>query len=185
MFTYVAFKKLMPLPTETQRLNKELSSLSHILPIMVMQRHYPDKKALIVIDNMKHVEQRLVSNVLQVGMQTGEYSAHEVIFKDSKDKQFQLIQIADLLAGINRAFFETYESCKTFKAFWNSCPPCFNKSKASIFCRKIKRNFVQPQYKRFKLISHFYNRNIKGQKSIMTMPLGVLHNVGFVICNKK
>lgn len=130
MSCYIVFKKELA-PGELQSSGlKELSVLCHAMALRSMKDFgfSENEKILIAIDRMKNTEEVPLGQLLTVD--AAEHPerkfSYEVVFRDSKDVDFLLIQIADLLCGTLREHFEQYESNEDMKYFASICPQCFN-----------------------------------------------------------
>lgn len=95
---------------------KKLSGLSHSFPFYALEQLKllnPNDKVLIVFDNMKTIEEESVltelKNLISPNIE------YDILFADSKDDRFSLIQIADAVCGTVRDFFENENYSKNFK----------------------------------------------------------------------
>ena len=114
-FSIIADKKLIkkcpPLANEdffqlTQIAYNDLSGITHTYPYLALSQSgliSDDDKVLIVIDNMKKREMDSIEQILCTEASADKY---DLIFRDSKDKNFPLIQIADIMAGTIRHYYE-------------------------------------------------------------------------------
>lgn len=136
MSCYIIFKKELP-DKEKNSKEKWLSVVCHLMALRSLDHfHFQnDETVLIAIDRMKHTEETPISNEMNSGILSD--SKHpdrefhtDVIFRDSKDSNFMLIQIADLLAGSIREHFEQYEKNRDMNYFKSSCPTCQKVHKA-------------------------------------------------------
>ena len=131
-FSLIADKKLIhecrPLSDRdfyllTQIARNNLSGITHAFPYISL--HDSDlisdnDEVLIVIDNMKKREMDSIKNILKTTFSTQKY---DLIFRDSKDKLFPLIQIADVMAGTIRNY---YENCLPLKPHNQYCKLCLH-----------------------------------------------------------
>lgn len=127
-FSIVAFKKEMMNEKDSfhQHLvdnkQKELSGLIHSFPYYAFRKTNmiaEDEKVLLVIDHMKSIEEATIETDLKSYNDIkGQY---DLIFADSNSKKFPLIQIADLISGTMRDYFENEKDSAYFKFF---CPRC-------------------------------------------------------------
>lgn len=127
----------------TQAAHDDLSGLTHSFPYIALRNSgliNVDDKILIVIDNMKKREMDSVKKILQDEFPNGNY---DLIFRDSKDKDFCLIQIADITAGTIRNYYESCLPLKDHNRYCNLCSHALNKAKANakfpiMACQKPK-----------------------------------------------
>lgn len=145
MSCYVIFKKEIGQQLYTG--SKKMAVVCHLMAVQSI-RHYQQENlgnVLIVIDRMKNVEEERIANVINENNQAHLFwsSNATVVFRDSKDKNFLLIQIADLLCGAIRENFEQYESNKDMVYFSKVCPKCLEfsqiKGQKYSICKKGKR----------------------------------------------
>ncbi|WP_349406980.1 DUF3800 domain-containing protein, partial [Clostridium perfringens] len=148
--SWVAFKKDLVNDTFFTDLSKKnLSKICHSFPISSLKNLYlesTNKKIYIAVDVMKKVEMDglyniITSNHQKFGYNTEEQaviSGYNLEFKDSKDINFKLIQIADIISGIIRTSFENYylENFQT-----PNCNLCFNTHKSHIFRKTCKKKY--------------------------------------------
>lgn len=90
-----------------------LSALTHIAPYHLFRQEA--NSLLFVFDHMKERDEVLIP-------QANLGHPCDIIFRDSKDCRFSLIQIADIFSGIIRNFIEHIEVEPT-----KNLPPCFKK----------------------------------------------------------
>lgn len=98
----------------------ELSGVTHLFPYIVLrnsERLSENDKVLIVIDNMKKREMNSIREILS----DDPPEHYDLVFRDSKDKNFSLIQIADIFAGTIRTY---YENCLPLKLHNQYCKAC-------------------------------------------------------------
>ena len=99
-----------------------LSGITHLFPFIALRNSNllsKNDKVLIVIDNMKKREMDSIKNLLLEVPQ----EQYDLTFRDSKDKDFSLIQVADIFAGTIRNY---YESCLPLKTHNQYCQACFS-----------------------------------------------------------
>lgn len=143
MSCYVVFKKELLREEVPTNGSKELSVVCHAMALRAID-HFGftlGEKVLIAIDRMKHTEEAPLGLLLSDGplgarQHPDRNFSHEVAFKDSKDANFLLIQIADLLCGIVREHFEQYETNEDMLYFKGICPKC-------LALRSLKKNHVR------------------------------------------
>ncbi len=84
----------------------DLSGITHTFPSIAFQNSGLLKdtdKVLIVIDNMKKREMDRIKDIFS----SDNAKQFDLIFRDSKDKDFPLIQIADIMCGTIRSYYES------------------------------------------------------------------------------
>ncbi len=104
---------------------QDLSGVTHIFPYLSLCSSgliTDNDEILIVIDNMKKREMDSIKSILS----TKDVNNYDLIFRDSKDKNFSLIQIADIMAGTIRTY---YESCLPLSTHNYYCLSCFSLAK--------------------------------------------------------
>lgn len=112
---------------------QDLSGVTHVFPYLSLRTSSlitDNDKILIVIDNMKKREMDSIKSILS----TSNLDNYDLIFRDSKDKNFSLIQIADIMAGTIRTY---YESCLPLSTHNYYCFNCF-----SLVIRKRINNLI-------------------------------------------
>lgn len=123
---HIVFKK--EVDAEEYRDNKFLSATCHMMALKSIKdmSFSNGERILVAIDRMKKTEEDPVKMLFESEFakeKNGDYDT-SIIFRDSKDANFLLIQVADLLAGIIREHFEQYESQPDMTYFSQKCPPC-------------------------------------------------------------
>ena len=146
--SYVVFKKELPLSKRPPKGSKTLSAACHLMAIHSLDKYsFQDHdKVLIAIDRMKHTEEVPIEKQLKVGIlsdakKTERNFTTETVFRDSKDSNYLLIQIADFLCGILREHFEQYETNSDMAYFKGLCRPCRylkNKPRSRPLCKQGK-----------------------------------------------
>lgn len=118
---YVIFKK--EIDSSSYIGNKKMSVICHYMALSSLKffKLKETEKVLIAIDRMKQTEEQPLKYVVDSRMNRENVS---VTFRDSKDSNFLLIQIADLLCGAIREHFEQYETNADMLYFARTCPPC-------------------------------------------------------------
>ena len=191
VFSIVAFKKEMMKREDTfhqhlvENSQKQLSGLIHSFPYYAFHKNNmisDGEKVLLVIDHMKATEEVSITNRLENYYSdiTGEY---ELIFADSNSQKFPLIQIADVICGTMRDYFEKESDSSYFKAF---CPNCYVTNK---ICYKtpsgIKRlknvKFPSRLYRVLKLHNDTEN-NFTNLIHITTVPLQLHEKYFYIDC---
>lgn len=110
----IAFKKdLIGKPRYADYCNvktKQLSGLTQSFPYYAIYKlgHFsPTDRILIVMDCMKKSEMDVVEkNLHDYEIQLNAPENYDLIFRDSKSERYSLIQIADIIAGLVRQYFE-------------------------------------------------------------------------------
>lgn len=176
----------------TQTAHDDLSGITHSFPYMALAYSGlidEDDKILIVIDNMKKREMDSIKQMLQDEFPNGNYY---LIFRDSKDKDFSLIQIADIMAGTIRNY---YESCLPIKDHNRYCSLCSH----ALVKLKVKAGFPtmackMPKYKKlftpyitnshFNIVMNFHRSKIdKGAGSYFSIiPIEQLFYFMYIDC---
>lgn len=131
MSCFVTFKKELAKEEIPTNGSKELSIICHIMALESIKYFdfMANDRVLIAIDRMKNTEEVPLENFIHdklftTRQQPDQHFSHEVLFRDSKDSEYLLIQIADLLAGIVREHFEQYETNEDMLHFKPICPNC-------------------------------------------------------------
>lgn len=107
--------------------NKKLSILCHLMALRALDNYCLEEnsKILIAIDRMKNTEEVPLAGAFDyIKNQRDRQYTEQIVFRDSKDANFLLIQIADLLCGAIREHFEQYETHKDMLYFKTLCPLC-------------------------------------------------------------
>ncbi len=126
--------------------NKIMSVVCHCMALASLDAYsFSDgEKILVSIDRMKQTEEQPIKWILD---DTSEKKPRgfdvSVVFRDSKDANFLLIQIADLLCGSIREHFEQYETQEDMIYFSQKRPLCkkvaeIKKSRSRPLCKKGK-----------------------------------------------
>lgn len=130
MSCYLIFKKELPTNEIPAQGSKEISVVCHAMALRSLEFYNfsDESRILIAIDRMKHTEEAPLGNYLTNDafnhQRQNHNFSHDVVFRDSKDTNFLLIQIADLLCGTVREHFEQYESNEDMLYFKSLCPKC-------------------------------------------------------------
>ena len=122
--------------------NKLMSICCHVMALKSFSHYHFTRpnKVLVAIDRMKQTEEEPIKTLLEDNNVKPSYDS-TVIFRDSKDANFLLIQIADLLCGAIREHFEQYETNEDMMYFSQKCPPCFNlKSTKRSYTKALCKN---------------------------------------------
>lgn len=155
-FSMIAFKKDLLKNTKYAALcdvqSKRLSGLTQAFPYYAIhQFEYfsPNDRILIVMDFMKKSEMTIVEEHLKnYGIDPAVSSNYDLIFRDSKAEKYSLIQIADVMAGVIREYFET-KLIKTALQF--HCKICKHRQQCSsskvrklLASEKIDKKYITP-----------------------------------------
>lgn len=143
MSCYIIFKKEVD---ESEYIgNKLMSVVCHKMALHSIDFYDfpPESQILVAIDRMKQTEEQPLEFLLNSDNETNHDRGFNVdtTFRDSKDSNFLLIQIADLLCGAIREHFEQYETNEDMLYFSRTCPMCkrlltMKKGHAHPMCRK-------------------------------------------------
>ena len=121
---------------------KSLGGLSHALSILFisfLSKELGNSSVAIYVDRMKQKEMRLVEYILGYHKDRGSnLPSHTIEFKDSKAAGYELIQMADIFAGITRRYFENTLQNSDIQLLIRKCPLCYMVP-SSVFCRKDKQ----------------------------------------------
>lgn len=131
---------------------KELSGLTQAFPYYAINKlNYfsSSDRILIVMDCMKKSEMDVVEkNLKEYQISPTVSENYDLIFRDSKDARYTLIQIADIFAGIIREYFEKNLQRNVLQ---RSCKICKNKArcatpkiKKALSSQKIENKYVVP-----------------------------------------
>ncbi len=174
VFGRVSFKKILVNNGTFDTDEKAFSVISHAVAISLLNKceDVVGKKVLIVVDRMKNTEERPVRMLADTSMHEdmGRLASYELIFRDSKDANFQLIQVADFFAGILREYFEKYETNPLMQKFWKTCPICSMNSRIKLCGRSGSKEraslngssnirYLRPLFRvqnNFELLEHLY-----------------------------
>lgn len=137
LYAHISFKEKMVehnmINLDTVK-NKFFSVVCHTYPIKVFSNYYKNKRILVLIDNMKKIEQSLVQYILKTeldfvpSLPTDDL---DFCFIDSKSYMYRSIQFADIFAGILREYSaEILKSGKYMK-----CNACIRKPGPGTLCR--------------------------------------------------
>lgn len=155
MSCYIIFKKELPVEEQNKTGTKVLSVSCHAMALSALDAYsFQDgETVLVAIDRMKHTEEAPLEYAMKAGFLSNyehpeRNFALETVFRDSKDLNFLLIQIADLLCGTIREHFEQYETSEDMQYFKLKCPNCkklmlMKKSATRPICRNGKSRVIQ------------------------------------------
>ena len=167
---------------------KQLSGLLHSFPFYALEQLEllnANDKVLIVFDNMKTIEEKSV--LAELKNFVSQNIKYDILFADSKDDRFSLIQIADAICGTVRDFFENEKYSRNFK-MCSMCKirmmQCFKTPTGQKRLRKVKIN------KNHSIILDLHSREETASFSanhMFTIPSEVYNNYYFLHCasNKK
>lgn len=124
----------------------DLSGITHVFPVVSLfdsELVTMQDKILIVIDNMKKREMESIKSILS----DFDHNNYDLIFRDSKDKDFALIQIADILAGTIRDYYEESLPISSHNRYCGFCTRAAkNKNSNKIFAKckdkKFRKNYL-------------------------------------------
>lgn len=168
-----------------------LSGITHLFPYIALRNSGNLSicdKVLIVIDNMKKREMDSIKNIIS----EVPHEQYDLIFRDSKDKDFTLIQIADIFAGTVRNY---YENCLPLKLHNQYCKACclliINNTKGAMlgkcFDRKAQKLYMPyVSDKRFNIVISFHKE--KGEKnglgsSLVILPVSQMFYFTYIDCH--
>ena len=186
-YSVVVFKQLTTFPYFLNPANKALSSFSHAISIVSMGWHFtnnPDVTVQVIIDRMKTTEESAVIELLKrysFDLPDEKLPEYAVIYRDSKAKGYELIQLADIVSGATRAYFENHNMDKSLNHFWLICPICNANKK---LCRGRKK--PRPENHPFLYALPLYLNNPAGDyfRSLFFEPSGIARRVKYLICKK-
>ena len=187
-YSMVVFKRLTTSPSFLDPQTKELSAFAHIIPIISMREHFlktPVSHIRIVIDRMKLTEETAVRRLLNEYDMEERYEPlpkHSIEFRDSKSEGYELIQLADIISGLTRNFFENYQSSDDLLRFSRGCPLCNGPDKA--LCRRKRLPSAEAHHFFYSL--PLYRNNPAGNcvKSLLFEPVKVGRRFRYLYCPK-
>ena len=130
----------------TQLAKSDLSGITHTYPFLALDGSNllsDHDKVLIILDNMKKREMDSVNNIIEHNFS---HEKPDVIFRDSKDKNFPLIQIADIMAGTIRKYYESYTRLGVHN---NYCKMCTQKAQSVLTNTSLVKACEQKNTKKF------------------------------------
>lgn len=194
-FSMVAFKKdLLRKPEYADLCNvktKELSGLTQAFPYYAINKSTyfsPTDRILIVMDFMKKTEMRIVEEHLRdYGIDPNVSNNYDLIFRDSKAERYSLIQIADVMAGLIREYFEANLTRTRLQLHCKIC-----KLRNNCLYTKVKK-LLREQTIDSKYITPFLMHRPPALSGIMlvgiiTLPIPNFEYYGYIDCklrNKK
>ncbi|WMM24090.1 DUF3800 domain-containing protein [Tissierella sp. MB52-C2] len=195
LVSWIAFKEKIEDPYFLDIKNKALSQLCHVFPIKTAHDVLKDEvgsNLFIAVDVMKKVEMDGLKELLEDNFMPSSNESNKPInnynlkFKDSKDKDFQLIQVADILAGIIR---NSFESWPFDHEIWKRCKICdslVNTKKLKNLCKyKNKGIHLENSNNLFKILPLFLKDEDHHQvvlSGICPFPLELYNDMSFVDC---
>lgn len=190
LFSTIAFKEFLIGDPNFEADDKFFSSACHTLSIQSIKNYCSENdinNVLIVIDRMKKLEMDNVAFLSEFNLKKiDNIKNFDIIFKDSKDKDFQLIQIADVLSGINRNFFELYKTCSGFIEFWKKCPLClWSKKNNLVACRNNKNQIEPKKHYNFNCIKALHYHQDLTMKNLIILPPNKAAHLHFIRCKKR
>lgn len=125
----------------------DLSGITHTFPFFSLSNSQlinQHDKVLIVIDNMKKREMESIKSLMS-GFSSEQY---DLTFRDSKDKDFTLIQVADIISGTIRTYYENCLPLSTHNQYCRACATLLKTHKTNsmtkICAGKRQRKFYVP-----------------------------------------
>ena len=173
---------------------KALAAITHTFPIYAsyQSKYFVNKKLAIIIDVMKNIEMDNVKKLFDTQQILKENKDnYEIIFRDSKAAGFELIQLADIIAGIFRTFFEnTFYKNKDDLKFISRCSICQNKRGRMCQSKtnRIRKYAIMKSIYPFKALrlQKIYGDNRKYSHSYYTLPIDYMEKYFKIIfCDKK
>lgn len=196
LVSWIAFKGKITDPFFLDIKNKALTQFCHVFPIKAVNeilKYETGVNIFIAVDVMKKIEMDGVKELIKdVFISKNNDLNNQIInnytlkFKDSKDKDFQLIQIADILAGIIRNSFENWSFDHKI---WQCCQLCdslINIKKIKALCKyKNKGKYLEGSNNLFKIMPLFLKDENHGRTiltGITPFPLELSRKMTFVDC---
>ena len=128
-FSMIAFKKQLinnkvpELAAYANNTKKKLSGEIHSFPFYALTKLEQISKSdnvLIVIDCMKKSEMAEVDKRLELYQKMSRINV-TTVYRDSKSSRYELIQIADVISGTMREYFEQHTQFDGYNYFCNKC----------------------------------------------------------------
>lgn len=169
---------------------QDLSGVTHLFPYASLNSSKlitDDDNILIVVDNMKKREMDSIKSILAT-QHTGKY---DLIFRDSKDKDFTLIQIADIMAGTIRTYYESCLPLSDHNYYCNQCFSAVKKGRTGSMIAKctVKRNhklFAQyisdPKFNTVVKFHQHQNTNIELGEHFVILPVEQMIFFSYIKC---
>lgn len=170
---------------------KDLSGITHVFPYIALHNSNvlaEKDKVLIVIDNMKKREMDSIREIL-TGVPKEQY---DLIFRDSKDKDFSLIQIADIFAGTIRTYYENCLPLKTHNQYCKICSALMLKNRSGDLRGKCADKRAKRLYlpyvsdNRFNTVIEFHksgNTDSGLGKCLIILPLVQMMYFAYIECH--
>jgi len=185
LITWIAFKEAIDDPDIIEPQKKMLSSMCHYFPIKGIEQ-LGINNILIAVDVMKKVEMDTLSALIENDLITPEFGSnitYTLKFYDSKNKDFSLIQLADIFSGIIRT---TAEELYKRKAYMATCNNCFRMQ-----VLKVKKTKCPIKKALFPVTQTIYSIKplfVKGDNgylftSITCFPFSYIRGMRFLDCN--
>jgi hypothetical protein len=184
LFSMVVFKKEILDKTYLEN----LGGLSHAISIRFisdMSKEIGDSLVSIIVDRMKQTEMSSVRMLLK-HLNAKDSESHplpKVEFKDSKAVGFELIQLADIFAGLTRRYFENTLNDPDIQTMNRLCPLCSSKK---VLCRNRKitrQKALNSHY--FSNILHLYKNTERHTLSLYVNPANITRRYWYMTCTKK
>jgi len=188
LYSSIVFKQLTKIPMYLDPSTKALGAFTHAYVGIIMGTHFAeesDVKVKIVMDHMKATEESIVKNLISdetFRLANMTPPIHTVEYRDSKAKDYELIQLADIVAGLTRTYFENHNDDKDLKYFWFTCPICNTTKK---LCRKRKK--PKSDNHPFLNLLPMYMSNPRGHilDSLRFEPSEIWRRIKYLYCTKK
>lgn len=117
---------------------------------------------------------------------------YDLIFRDSKDKDFSLIQIADVFAGTVRSYYESCLPLKIHNQYCKACCSLILKNKKGAMLGKCFDNKAKKLYlpyvsdTKFNIVIHFHkgkNSNNALGSSLLILPVHQMLYFTYIDCH--
>lgn len=188
LITWIAFKEAITDTSLIDPKKKLLSSMCHYFPIRSIKNLSIDN-ILIAVDVMKKVEMDTLSALINHGLISDCSEAnitYDLKFYDSKNKDFTLIQLADVFSGILRS---TADDLYLHKKFMFTCANCFRMQGVRHSTRTtkcpVKKDFF-PLTRNLHAIKNLLVKNLNDDRlvcsSITCFPVNYLYCLQFLDC---
>lgn len=169
---------------------KRLSGITQAFPYYAIHKSFffsATDKILIVMDNMKKTEMNVVKEFLtEYEIDPAISNNYDLIFRDSKAERYTLIQIADVMSGLLRTYFETHLEKTSLQRY---CRICKGKQHATKSRKKLlNAELIEKKYITPFLMHNSPTRNAIMLVGIITFPLEHFKYYRYIDCkleNKK
>ena len=175
--------------------NKHLSILCHLMALRSLDKYCLEEnsKILIAIDRMKNTEEVPLEGAFdRINSQGAKKYTKKIVFRDSKDANFLLIQITDFLCGAIREHFERYDTHEDMLYFKNLCPLCVMATRAHKrilpLCKNGKRraaNIIASKSLKY-ILPLFSIHTTNELREYLTMePVNMIYKHAYMSCERK